>query len=185
MAQAQHNLGIAHIGLADWPRAESCLQAAIRMYQRTRARLLLAIASMDLGEAYRRQDRPEEAERLYREAIVVMEETQHIRGLAMAYDNLGLACAQQQKWALAEDYFCRSIALWDELGEPVGQANAEDNRADSYVQQHRWQEALDVLDSALERLSGLETTERVEDLLSDIDEHRQAARAGLVDESGS
>jgi tetratricopeptide (TPR) repeat protein len=137
---------------------------------------------MDLGEAYRRQERPAQAERLYREAIEVMEQSRHIRGLALAYNNIGLACTQQQKWDLAEDYFQRSITLWQELGEPVWQANTVDNLADAYLQQHRWQEALHLLDSALEHLRGLEATAEVEDLLADINEHRHAARSGLASE---
>ena len=134
---------------------------------------------MDLGEAYRQQDRPEQAEVLYLQAIEVMEESKHIRGLAMAFNNIGLACTQQEKWDLAEDYLCRSIAFWQQLGEPFWQANSEDNLADAYLKQQRWQEAMQALDSAQAHLEGLEITRPVQELLGDIEEHRQTAIAGL------
>ena len=134
---------------------------------------------MDLGEAYRRQDRVQEAEELYRSAIEVMEESRFTRGLALAYNNLGLACMRQNKWDMADDSFHRSIRLWQDLGEPVGQANAEDNLADAYLQQARWIEALELLGSAMDHLEGLAVTAQVEDLLSDIGQHRQVALAAL------
>ena len=183
-AQAQHNMGIAHVSMEDWPRAESCLKKAIELYEQTNARLLRAAASKDLGEAYRRQERPEEAEALFRQAISVMEESGHTPGLALAYNNIGLACTQQAKWAMAEDFYRRSIVLWKELGEPVGQANAEDNLADALLQQQRWAEAMQVLDDALEHISGVEPTGQVEDLLLDIGEHRREASSRLDDGGG-
>ena len=141
-------------------------------------RLYLALASMDLGNVYLRREQHDRAEALYRQAKGVMEQAGYTRGLAQVFNNLGMACTGQEKWRLAEDFFRRSIALWRQLGEPVSQANAEDNLAEAYLLQFKWEDAREVLNQALERLSGLEPVGRVEALLADIDDHLRAVDAG-------
>jgi tetratricopeptide (TPR) repeat protein len=178
MARAQHNMGIAYQMQGDLPRSESSLQSAIALYEETHSRLYLAVASMDLGNVYLK-GQPDRAEVLYRQARKVMEETRYTRGLAQVFNNLGMACTQQRKWALADASFRQSISHWRQLGEPVGQANAEDNLADAYLQQQKWEAARETANRALERLSGLKSEGRVEDLLSDIHEHLRMAEAGL------
>jgi hypothetical protein len=61
----------------------------------------------------------------------------------------------------------------------VSQANTEDNLAEAYLKQQKWELAREVLDQALGRLGGFAVEGQVEELLSDIDEHLQAAEAGL------
>ena len=178
MARTRQNLGLAYLALGDWDQAESSFHSAIELYQQTHSRLYLALASMDLGNVYLRRGQHDQAEALYRQAKGVMEQAGYTRGLAQVFNNLGMACTGQEKWRLAEDFFRRSIALWRQLGEPVSQANAEDNLAEAYLLQLKWEDAREVLNQALERLSGLEPVGRVEALLADIDEHLRAVVAG-------
>ena len=179
MARTRHNVGLAFLALGDWPQAEASLRSAIALYDQSRSRLYSAVASMDLGNVYLDQERPEEAEALYRQARGVMEASGYRRGLAQVFNNLGMACTQQDKWSLAEEHFGRSIALWRQLGEPVSQANAEDNLAEAYLLQFKWEAALRVLNRARQRLGKFEPQGRVSALLDDIDDHLRTARAGL------
>jgi tetratricopeptide (TPR) repeat protein len=179
MARAQHNMGNTYRAQGNWLEAETCLRSAIALYEQTHSRLYLALASMDLGNVYLEQRQPERAETLYLRAEAVMKETGYIRGLAMVNNNLGMACTQQRRFNAAEGFLERSISLWRQLGEPVSQANTEDNLAEAYLKQQKWELAREVLDQALGRLSGFAVEGHVEELLSDIDEHLQAAEAGL------
>ena len=179
MARAQHNMGNTYRAQGNWLEAETCLRSAIALYERTHSRLYLALASMDLGNVHLELRQPERAETLYLRAEAVMKETGYTRGLAMVSNNLGMACTQQRKWSPAEGFLERSISLWRQLGEPVSQANTEDNLAEAYLKQQKWELAREVLAQALGRLSGFAVEGQVEELLSDIDEHLQAAEAGL------
>ena len=179
MARAQHNMGNAYRAQGNWPEAETSLRSAIALYEQTHSRLYLALASMDLGNVYLEQRQPERAETLYLRAEAVMKEIGYTRGLAMVNNNLGMACTQQHRWSRAEGFLQCSITLWSQLGEPVNQANTEDNLAEAYLKQQKWESAREVLDQASRRLSGFAVEGQLEELLSDIDEHLQAAEAGL------
>jgi len=68
MAQAQHNIGNAYRAQGNWPQAESCFRATLVLYEQAHSRLYLAVASMDLGNIYLQQAKPDQAELLYRQA---------------------------------------------------------------------------------------------------------------------
>jgi hypothetical protein len=54
-----------------------------------------------------------------------------------------------------------------------------------YLKQQKWEAAWEVANRALERLSGFECEGRVEDLLSDVNEHLRTAEAGLGKATGA
>jgi tetratricopeptide (TPR) repeat protein len=180
MAQAQHNAGFGYFCKKEYARAETYYQAALVLYEQAHARHYVAVASMDLGNVYLYQGQVARAEVLYRQAQAVMDELGNQRGLAQVANNLGMALARQEEWALAEESYRRSIVWWRQLGHALSQANAEDNLAEVYLKQQKWAAALHMLADARQHLASEEPTAPVRNLLRDIEQHEQAAQAGMT-----
>jgi tetratricopeptide (TPR) repeat protein len=183
MARAQHNRGVALSWLGDFARAETCLQRAMALYEQTQARLYRAIAAMDLGTVYLRDEQAEQAESIFCWALEVMQKVDYSWGIALVLTNLGRACIQQGKYVQAEDFSRRAATHWHRLNQPISEANAKDNLAEAYLKQGKWQAALEPLTQALDLLNRLEATPRNENLRHEIEEHIYQAKASLRQDS--
>lgn len=72
----------------------------------------LADALNRLAFVYRLQDRPSEAETLYRRALAIFRDTSRTDQTAAVTNNLGIVVLQQGRWKEARGLYLEAIALW-------------------------------------------------------------------------
>jgi tetratricopeptide (TPR) repeat protein len=113
---------------------------------------VLADALNHLAFVYRLQDRPSEAETLYRRALAIFRNTSRTDQTAAVTNNLGIVVLRLGRWKEARSLFLEAIALWRKQPGPDSPefASGLTNLAVLYQSRHDFGKAEPLLKRAME-----------------------------------
>jgi len=143
--QAYRALGQAYLRLDDRERAVQVLERAAQLEER---QTLGVDAALNLGRAYMREKRWQEALEHQRRALSRAILANDRRNMALAYNSLGNALLESGDRRQAIKAYEEAVAIWQELGDDVGLAKTYNNLAVAYRRAGRWDQARRLLDKA-------------------------------------
>jgi DNA-binding SARP family transcriptional activator/Tfp pilus assembly protein PilF len=146
LAQALYGFFLVHSYWQDW---EQVNQTAVLAARRVGDRAGEAQAHNDLGVAYWRLGRYDQALACHQQSLAIRRELGDCHGQAASLGNLGLVHEQQGRYDQALACLQESLTIDRELGNRCGQANSLGNLGWLYERQGRYDQALACLQESL------------------------------------
>ena len=97
-----------------------------------RQKILLAVATGNLGIIYQTRGELDKAEEYYRRSLAINEEKGRKVGMAHQYGNLGIVYETSSDMAHAEEFYRKSLVIFDGLGRKRGMASQYGNLGNIY-----------------------------------------------------
>ena len=159
--QAYRALGQTYLRLDDRERAIQVLERAAQLEER---QSLGIEAALELGRAYMRNRRWQEALEHQERALAWAEATGERRSIAQAYNSLASVQLEIGDRQRAIEAYKKAAAIWRDLGDDIGLARTYNNLAVAHRRAGRWSEAHRLLSEAahlLEKRGDKDTLARI------------------------
>jgi tetratricopeptide (TPR) repeat protein len=180
VARSLTNLGTAQRGAGQFDEAVASYNEAIELMGQLDDPVNQAMTRLNLGNLYWAMGQPQQAIVHLREAEPVFRQAHDDLRLARANTNMGVVYLQLGQLEQAQAALTTGVELSRMVGDRRLAANALDTLGELYLRLEQPAAALTYLDQALADLGDLVDRPGYASLVAEIQEHRQAALAGLA-----
>lgn len=155
-ARVYNNIGIAHIKLEQWDKAEEFMQKSLAICKELETNGGISYVLGNLGIIYKNQDKNETAIEIYKQSIALHKKTNDRKGLARNYSNLGSLWEKQESLDSANLYYNKALELATELDDNQSKALAFHNLGSIQSKLNQFKNAQKSYETSLELAKSLE-----------------------------